>query len=592
MRQTGHPTLSRVSRLRPFGWALALLPLGCSHGAPAKAPRDPVREALAGLEDRQGVVFATDPWGDGATRLVYLDQGWSVPETLWYYYADQGSTLMPTRLLTHLEQPDNERLLVDPENLARFRFLNQRPSPNNPDALPVGFSRHGDAVGLTCAACHTGQLTYKGTAIRVDGAPAMANITGFFEQIRASMQATLADPAKLERFVTATAGPRGADPAHREAAKKSVVDTLAWFDAYLRANQSTTAEGYGRLDAVGRILNQVIAFTSDRKNCVEPNAPNSFPLLWDAPRHDYVQWAGFSPNADVGSLGRNVGEVIGVYGQIEVKRYDSAKEAKKGYPSTVQGHALVAMEDSLHALQSPLWPEAVLPPIDRSKAAAGATLYEAHCLRCHALIDRDDPRRTVTAMITAVDVVGTDPQSVDNFINTRAPTGVLEGAISTDGETRYGATESGVNLLKDLVVGALSAQPTAAALALGYAKRNGLEETKKQGDHHPATEADPTADLRSYKARPLNGIWASAPYLHNGSVPSLYDLLRPAAERPARFAVGRWEYDPIKVGYVSEGEAPWVLDTSLTGNHNVGHEYGTALSTEDRWALVEYLKTL
>jgi hypothetical protein len=56
--------------------------------------------------------------------------------------------------------------------------------------------------------------------------------------------------------------------------------------------------------------------------------------------------------------------------------------------------------------------------------------------------------------------------------------------------------------------------------------------------------------------------------------------------------VGRWEYDPIKVGYVSEGEAPWVLDTSLTGNHNVGHEYGTALSTEDRWALVEYLKTL
>ena len=90
----------------------------------------------------------------------------------------------------------------------------------------------------------------------------------------------------------------------------------------------------------------------------------------------------------------------------------------------------------------------------------------------------------------------------------------------------------------------------------------------------------------------LNGIWATAPYLHNGSVPTVYDLLLPAAARPKKFAVGRWEYDPRKVGYVSDGEVPWVLDTSMTGNHNGGHEYGTALSEEDRWALVEYVKTL
>ena len=50
--------------------------------------------------------------------------------------------------------------------------------------------------------------------------------------------------------------------------------------------------------------------------------------------------------------------------------------------------------------------------------------------------------------------------------------------------------------------------------------------------------------------------------------------------------------DPTHVGYVSDGEQPWVLDTALTGNHNVGHEYGTTLSDDDRWALVEYLKTL
>lgn len=540
------------------------------------------------------MVSANDPWGDGATKLVYLDQGWGVPETLWYYYADQGSTLMPTTLLTHLEQPDNQRLVIEPENLARYRFLNQRPTPNNPDALPVGLARHGDEVGLTCAACHTGQLTYKGTAVRVDGAPALVDIIGFFEQLRASLRATLADEAKLARFVAATGG-RGADPAdpaRREAATKMIADSLAWFDAYLTANHSTTTEGYGRLDAVGRIINQVISFTSDRKYSLEPNAPTSFPLLWDAPRHDYVQWTGFAPNAEVGSLGRNAGEVIGVFGRVEVKHYETAEEAKKGYPSTVEAHSIVSMEASLHDLESPLWPEDVLPPIDRAKAARGAALYQANCLSCHALLDRDDPRRKVVAMVTAVDVVGTDAQSIDNLLQARAPTGILEGAISTDDKTKYGANESALVLLKDLTVRVLSAQPTAVVRTLAYAKRFGLENAEKQGNHHRPTEADPTADLRSYKARPLNGIWAASPYLHNGSVPNLYSLLLPPAERPTRFAVGRWEYDPEKVGYVSEGETPWLLDTSLTGNHNVGHNYGTSLSAEDRLALVEYLKTL
>ena len=57
-----------------------------------------------------------------------------------------------------------------------------------------------------------------------------------------------------------------------------------------------------RTDAIGRIINQAIRFTSDPKNSLEPNAPTSFPLLWDAPRHDYVQWTGFAPNAGAGSL--------------------------------------------------------------------------------------------------------------------------------------------------------------------------------------------------------------------------------------------------------------------------------------------------
>jgi hypothetical protein len=75
-------------------------------------------------------------------------------------------------------------------------------------------------------------------------------------------------------------------------------------------------------------------------------------------------------------------------------------------------------------------------------------------------------------------------------------------------------------------------------------------------------------------------------------VPTLYELLLPPAERPKTFSVGRWEYDARKVGYVSDGQAPFVFDTRVTGNSNRGHEYGVTLPDGDRWALVEYLKTL
>lgn len=250
------------------------------------------------------------------------------------------------------------------------------------------------------------------------------------------------------------------------------------------------------------------------------------------------------------------------------------------------------MEESLRGLQSPLWPETILPPLDRALASRGEAVYEAQCQSCHAGIDRADPNRRVIAMVTGVNVVGTDAQAARNLASARAPTGVLEGAINTMTGEKYGADASVITLLVDVVGGALAAQPAAAVAAVVNAKAHGIEETKKQGDHSQATSADPTADLLSYKARPLNGVWATAPYLHNGSVPTLYDLLLPPASRPAKFTLGRREYDPKKVGYLSEGDVPFVVDTALTGNGNGGHEYGVTLSDADRWALIEHLKTL
>lgn len=572
---------------------LSTVSLAGNSGLPsvAAAPNAPppkvvqaIQNAVQGFGERGGLVSAQDPFGDHASRLIYLDQGWSPAETLWFYHADQGSMLLPRDVLVFLEQPDSQSRLIDPVNLSRLRFLTQHKTPNNPDALPVGFARHEDSIGLTCAACHTGQIMYRGTAVRIDGAPPLANIPGFLLQIEQALDQTLTDSAKLARFVAAS----GKDPA---AARALLGESQRWFQSYNRANASATVEGYGRMDAVGRIVNQVIRMTSDAKNSLEPNAPNSFPLLWDTPRLDYVQWAGFSANAGLGALGRNFGEVIGVFGRVDVKNYKTAAEAKKGYRSSIEGLAIVALEESLRKLKSPRWPVDVLPPIDAKLVARGETLYKQNCQACHAAIDRDDPRRKVVAYMTGVDIVGTDPQSVRNLMTARAPTGILQGAISPKG-VRYQAEASARTLLVDLTTRSLRAQPSAALVALTNAKLNGMKATPRQGNFTKSTPKNPTADQFIYKARPLNGIWASSPYLHNGSVPTLYDLLRPAAVRPKKFAVGRWQYDPQKVGYVSDGEVPWVFDTAMTGNHNAGHEYGTILAEDDRWALLEYLKTL
>jgi hypothetical protein len=111
-----------------------------------------------------------------------------------------------------------------------------------------------------------------------------------------------------------------------------------------------------------------------------------------------------------------------------------------------------------------------------------------------------------------------------------------------------------------------------------------------------AWRASGFATKGGYVAVPLDGIWVRAPYLHNGSVPTLADLLEAAPSRPARFWRGYDVYDPVRGGFVSAGpeavRTGTLYDTSLPGNANTGHTYGTELPAESKRALLEYLKTL
>jgi hypothetical protein len=174
-------------------------------------------------------------------------------------------------------------------------------------------------------------------------------------------------------------------------------------------------------------------------------------------------------------------------------------------------------------------------PIDEKKAAQGKVLFDQTCARCHAS-DKTGTRLPLSE-------VNTDRGRLDSWN-------------------------------KDAAI-----QANKVVSAMGLERKGLVEET-----------------LNGYNAVYLDGIWLRAPYLHNGSVPTLRDLLKLAADRPKVFFRGYDLYDPVDVGFVSQGpEAQRIgtrLDVTSKSGGNQGHEFGTDLPAKDKDALLEYLKTL
>jgi hypothetical protein len=134
-----------------------------------------------------------------------------------------------------------------------------------------------------------------------------------------------------------------------------------------------------------------------------------------------------------------------------------------------------------------------------------------------------------------------------------------------------------------------------AAAGIDAAQQSAMEDLdRRKAVTWRDTLLDTKAPYGPYAARPLYGIWAAAPFLHNGSVPTLYDLLLPPDQRPKKFALGGRRYDAVKLGFVVEtscSQQDCMVDTTRTGDGNGGHLWGTDLSEADRTALLEYLKS-
>jgi hypothetical protein len=369
----------------------------------------------------------------------------------------------------------------------------------------------------------------------------------------------------------------------------------------------------------------------------EPNAPVSYPFLWDIVQSDYVQWNGLASNADVGPLGRNAGEVLGVFGKLDWTAGETGwslsstltgqqgKSHKIDFKSSIDLVNLSRLESQLKTLTSPKWPEDILGKIDRVKAARGRHVYAEYCESCHEVIDPTDWDRIVVANMSALDVVGTDRAMAENSVNYSGYSGNFKNT--------YQKESVGSLIIKDrapvvqiLTAATMGTVGTADAdkwfvrrgldwvymLAKSFFD-NDIKPSVKAGNYQPDTTAQPYRSLLSYKARSLNGIWATGPFLHNGSVPTIYDLLLPMKRagdpetgeyRPAEFKVGSRELDPVKIGFKSEGYDGFTFTTQRRGDMNMGHEYGSIhdpslkagekdeLTEEERWELIEYIKTL
>jgi mono/diheme cytochrome c family protein len=586
-----------------------------------------------------------DP-ADSAGELFRSDSGLSDAERQEFYHLTMGSELMPLAWLKALESASTGKPFL--QEVDRFGLLVDE---KNPDGLPIGLTAApskdsrfvGKMVGLNCAACHVGEVHYQAKRLRIDGAPSLFDPDAFTQDLIASVKATVQSPAKLVAFLARVientedgnaakrplaygllrafgsldalrnagelerglashleallneetrqrpaalgrglplaggnvrdligairhgelrkilAGRPGASSplaklataGERESAVKEWIEhaigTVRVLKARVEFAKKVIAESKRGLPATRGGPGRVDDFGLARNLLFEPGdagaltAPCSIPHLWGL---KHVTWTDWDANT-TSSLGRSMATALA----------GGAVFDPETFKSTVPPRNLARLDELSIKIRPPAWPEAVLGKIDRDKTRQGAALFAAHCAKCH------DPAQTPRDSLFDQTEVGTDPTRLRNYARKL-------------GERAFPAA------LRD----------TVAKYLEQACKDNHITEpeARKLADGRP----NQWRATNGYVARPLLGVWATAPYLHNGSVPTLYDLLLPAKQRPRSFHLGHRDFDPVKVGYRITVESPrFTFDTAHLGNTNTGHEYGTTLSDAQRQALIEYLKT-
>jgi len=568
---------------------------------------------------------------------IFVDQGsnWSDLTRFDFYTRDQGSQMIPLRWLAALKQPNGQAFLGD--SLARYGYL---PNPVTNTGLPVGFTVSGPVgsrmVGMTCSACHTRQIVAEGKTYRIDGGPAIVDFQTLLMDLDAAVGQVLASDATFNPFAQAVLNSPNPDPDDVVELRQ---DLNAWylrFHTIVTRGLPTKPWGPARLDAVGMIFNRLTGLDLGpppsqiiADNIKRADAPARYPFLWNAAIQDKTQWPGFADNGnDILGLSRNLGEVIGVFAHFA--------PTNNGFfvnflSNSANFDGLNRLEDLIKMIGPPKWPFAV----DQNLAKQGEAIFnrpanQGGCVGCHGITPGEVRFLDQQTWKTPVQNVGTDTREHD-VLKWTAKSGVLQGAYIPFITDPLKETDLAFNILATSVLGTIAEYYVSGGGLLTAAPKAGLVPVAPGGGPAIALQqnlfklpprlrdlkgafnvpgapqlveglpklakaAPPPAN--AYESRVMQGIWATAPYLHNGSVPTLAELLKPAAQRVKAFKVGS-NYDTVNVGLAVDQTqfGNYTLETTdcsdlNSGNSRCGHEFGTSLPDAEKKALLEYLKTL
>jgi hypothetical protein len=526
-----------------------------------------------------------------ASQVRWLDQGWTQDEREYWHYKSLGQALAPVSWLKSLERKESSNLLMERSRLESLGFLFEEKNKHNPNDLPIGFavapkgSTVQGHVGLSCSACHTSQIKYRGKSIRMDGGSTNFDISSLLGEFYGSLESTFKDKEKWNRFVTRVQKIEKIEETELLKQISRVLDEVAWSaEATRKAPGTSTENGPGRADALNRIGNYIYGQRLlVSSNYHQNNAPANYPPLWNIWKFNWVHYnASFTQ-----PMARNILQVLGNNGTTNF--IDATGKPVQGdarWETSIDFLAAAKMEEGIRKISAPKWPEDVLGSVDQGKIKNGKMLFEKHCLSCHGARPIQPPANLKTQLAVAtipLSIIGTDPAHAQTYHDRRFDMSILTGnALPLSGSD---ALKFGIDAIENYAYNKLNVSHDEREKLNGFGRTNQIR------------------GLLAYKAIPLGGIWATPPYLHNGSVPNMYELLSPVSERSKLFWTGTYEYDPTKLGYIttqSNGNY-FLFDTSITGNSNSGHEFndgqgkgiiGPKLTHLERTELIEYLKVI
>ena len=255
--------------------------------------------------------------------VVYLNQAWSQADREMFYQMSQGTRLIAYDIFLNLEAADSQELFRSAANSERYGLIPQASNPRtNPDGLPVGLTKtvftegrwKGETVGITCALCHTGELTYKGKHIRIDGGVGSAfDFMAYAYALDDAVQATLTDPAKFDRLAAKVGA--SSSEVKSELRKRFASDAERVHLYVTRTMATFVPWGPGRIDAGTLIVNRVVSVLPDiPQNWSTPVAPTKPPFLWNSSQGLWTQWSATTQDP----IFRNVGETLGVFMSIDL----------------------------------------------------------------------------------------------------------------------------------------------------------------------------------------------------------------------------------------------------------------------------------